>query len=160
MKAKKLLVAAVMILVVGGGSAVYAKTVTNTTNQGLGIGRITSMRGDDYVSSVLKDKLGMTDKEITDGLNSGKTMYQLAEEKGMAIDTFKAALIEEKSKSIDTAVSNGTITKDQGDSIKEKIGNNISNCTGNIGHIQGNGIRGAGNSHSSRANCYGNNAIN
>ncbi|KZL92653.1 hypothetical protein [Clostridium magnum] len=158
MKAKKLLVALALTFVVGASATVYAETTTNYTNQGLGLGRITSMRGYDYVSSVLKSKLGMTDKEINDGLNSGKTMYQLAEDKGMTNDEFKAALTEEKSKSIDTAVSNGTITKEQGDSLKEDIKNNINNCTGNIGHMQGNGMRGngkvVGNRQNSRVNCY------
>ncbi|RMC98707.1 hypothetical protein D9O40_12830 [Clostridium autoethanogenum] len=144
MKGKNFLAALAVVLVVGASATVYAETTTNYTNHRLGFGRITSMRGCDYVSSVLKDKLGMTDKEITDGLNSGKTMYDLAKDKGMTIDEFRTALIEEKSKSIDEAVSKGTITKEQGDSLKENIKNNINSCNGNTGHMQGNGMRGKG----------------
>ena len=144
MKAKTILGALALTLVIGASATVYAQNTTSDANHGLGLGRITSMRGYDYVSSVLKDKLGMTDKEITDGLNSGKTMYDLAKDKGMTIDEFKTALVEEKSKSIDEAVSKGTITKAQGDSLKENIKNNINSCNGNIGHMQGNGIRGKG----------------
>ncbi|AGY75180.1 DUF2680 domain-containing protein [Clostridium autoethanogenum] len=144
MKGKNFLAALAVVLVVGASATVYAETTTNYTNHGLGFGRITSMRGYDYVSSVLKDKLGMTDKEITDGLNSGKTMYDLAKDKGMTIDEFKAALIKEKSKSIDEAVSKGTITKEQGDSLKENIKNNVNNCSRNVGQAHGNGIRGNG----------------
>ncbi|BAH08263.1 hypothetical protein [Clostridium kluyveri] len=143
MKVKKLLVALAVTLVAGASATVYAETTTNHTDQGLGLGRITSKRGYDYVSSVLKNKLGITDKEINDGLSSGKTMYDLAKDKGMTIDEFKKALIEEKSKAIDEAVSNGTITKGQVDSLKENIKNNINNCSGNISHMHGIG----------RANC-------
>ena len=144
MKAKTILGALALTLVIGASATVYAQNTASNTNHGLGVGRITSMRGYDYVSSVLKDKLGMTDKEITDGLNSGKTMYDLAKDKGMTIDEFKTALVEEKSKSIEEAVSKGTITKAQGDSLKENIKNNINSCTDNAGHMQGNGTRGNG----------------
>lgn len=160
MKAKGFLVAVALTLVVGAGATVYAETTTNSTNQGLGLGRITSMRGYDYVSSVLKNKLGITDKEINDGLNSGKTMYELAKDKGMTIDEFRTALIEEKSKSIDEAVSKATITKEQGDSLKEKIKNNISNCNGNIGQMQGNGMRGKGKMLGNKQNGRGNYSVN
>lgn len=158
MKGKKLLAALALTLAVGVSATVYAEATTNSTNQRLGLGRITSMRGYDYASSVLKNKLGMTDKEITDGLNSGKTIYGLAKDKGMTIDEFRKALIEEKSKYIDEAVSKGTITKEQGVSLKENIKNNISNCSGNIGCMQRNGMRGngkmSGNRQNHRANCY------
>mgnify|MGYP000877805071 CR=1 FL=1 len=164
MKGKKILVALALTFVVGASATVYAETTTNSTNQGLGLGRITSMRGYDYVSSLLKNKLGMTDKEITDSLNSGNTMYDLARDKGMTSDEFRTALIEEKSKSIDEAVSKGTLTKEQGDSLKQNIKNNISNCTGNIGHMQGNSMRAngkmLGNKQSGRTNCYVNTNIN
>ena len=79
---------------------------------------VTGMRGYDYVESILKDNLGMTDAEITAGLNSGKTMYALAEEKGMTVDQFKAALLEERNKAVDKAVADGTITNEEGASLK------------------------------------------
>ena len=91
---------------------------------------VTGMRGYDYVESVLKNNLGMTDEEITAGLNSGKTMYDLAEEKGMTEDQFKAALLEERNKAVDKAVADGTITNEEGDSLKETLKNNLDNCTG------------------------------
>ena len=130
---------------------------------------VTGMRGYDYVESVLKDKLGMTDEEITAGLNSGKTMYDLAEEKGMTEDQFKAALLEERNKAVDKAVADGTITNEEGDSLKETLKNNLDTCTGipgqrigkngagrgngqGTGHMSGGGMRGSGN-------CYINNTV-
>jgi len=123
---------------------------------------VTGMRGYDYVESVLKDKLGMTDEEITTGLNSGKTMYALAEEKGMTEDQFKAALLEERNKAVDKAVADGTITNEDGANLKETLKNNLDTCTGipgqrmgkngagrgngqGTGHMSGSGMRSSGN---------------
>lgn len=152
MKVKSIIAALAITLVIGAGATVYAETKTGYIHQGLGLGRISSMRGYDYSSSVLKDKLGMTDKEITDGLNNGKTMYDLAKDKGMTADEYKAALIEAKTEAIDKAVSNGTITKEQGDSLKENIKNNIGNCISNPGSMRGNGARGNGRGQCSISN--------
>jgi hypothetical protein len=125
------------------------------------------MRGYNYVEAVLKDKLGMTDEEITAGLNSGKTMYDLAEEKGMTADEFKEALLEERNKAIDNAVSNGDITSEEAASLKENIKNNMDNYTGVPGQRAGKGLgmgtRGNGNMSGNGArglgNCHFNNSI-
>ena len=102
----------------------------------------------------------MTDEEITAGLNSGKTMYALAEEKGMTEDQFKAALLEERIKAALKAVADGTITNEEGEKLKETLKKNLDNCTGipgqragkngdgkgqGKGKMLGGGARGAGN---------------
>ena len=144
MKSKKIIIALALTLLVGtGGTAFAAEAITNTKNnmashQALGMNKITGVRGYDYATSVLKNKLGLTDKEITDGLTSGKTVYALATEKGMTEEQFKAALLEEKSKGIDAAITKGTITKEQGDTLKENLKTNAATCTGNFGGGNGN----------------------
>jgi len=144
MKSKKFILALTMTIAMGLGITAYASAepssttvVTNTTDSAntsvhkkAGIKRVTGMKGPDYVKAVLKNKLGMTDEEITAGLDAGKTMYDLAKEKGMTEEAFKAALLEEKNKSIDNAVAAGTITTEEGASVKETIKNNMDNCTG------------------------------
>ena len=149
----------------GLGVTAYASTNTQPTtgtHQRAGMMMVTGMRGYDYVESVLKDKLGMTDEEITTGLNSGKTMYTLAEEKGMTVDQFKAALLEERNKAVDKAVADGTITNEDGANLKETLKNNLDTCTGipgqrmgkngagrgngqGTGHMSGSGMRSSGN---------------
>ncbi|AWI05971.1 hypothetical protein [Clostridium drakei] len=172
MKKKNLIIALTMALAVGIGATAYASAAStgvtngnNTNHQGVGIGRVTGISGHDYVQSILKDKLGITDKEITDALNSGKTMYDLAKDKGMTEEQFKAALLEERNKAIDKAVADGKITKEEGASMKEKLKSNMESCTG----IPGQGIRheGKGMGHEGKghmghgnrgtANCYTNN---
>ena len=150
MKAKKLVLGLAVTLTMGLGVTAYAAnaetaTSTNYIHQGVVLAKVTNIRGYDYVESVLKDKLGMTDAEITDGFNSGKTMYDLAKEKGMTEDEFKEALLEERNKAIDKAVANGTITKEDWYSMKETLENNMYNCTG----IPEQGIGQSVTSHSS-----------
>ncbi|BCZ44406.1 hypothetical protein psyc5s11_04730 [Clostridium gelidum] len=168
MKAKKLIIALTLTLTMGLGVTAYAATSTQPTtgtHQRVGMIMVTGMRGYDYVESVLKDKLSMTDEEITAGLNSGKTMYALAEEKGMTEDQFKVALLDERNKAVDTAIVDGTITNEEGASLKETLKNNLDTCTGipgqrigkngdgrGTGHMLGGGMRGT-------CNCYINNTV-
>ena len=178
MKSKKLILGLAMAITMGLGVTAYAantetSTSTNYTHERVGLARATGVRGYDYVESILKNKLGMTDDEITAGFNSGKTMYDLAEEKGMTEDEFKKSLLEERNKAIDKAIANGTITKAEGDSMKETLENNIDTCTGipvqrigQSGTSYGSGYgkiaggKGAGKGHMSgdgslgRTNCY------
>jgi hypothetical protein len=168
MKSKKLILGLTMAITIALGATAYATSTetaasTNCTHQRVGFASATGMRGYDYVTTVLKNKLGMTDTEITDGFNSGKTMYALAKENGMTEDEFKAALLEERNKAIDKAVTDGTITKENGDSMKETLKNNMDNCTGTPGQMAGSGNHGKGTGHSlgggmrGSGNCYMNN---
>lgn len=164
MKAKKIILALTITVVMGLGITAYASTEsTNATHQRAGIGMVTGVRGYDYVESELKDNLGMTDEEITAGLNSGKTMYALAEEKGMTVDQFKAALLEERNKAVDKAVTDGNITNEEGASLKETLKTNLDSCTGIPGQRVGRGTR--GNGHMSvggvrgTGNCYINDTV-
>jgi len=150
MKSKKIAIALTLILGVGG-TVFAAETTANTknntaTHQAIGMNRITGTRGYDYVTSVLKNKLSLTDKQITDGLNSGKTVYDLAKEKGMTQEQFQAALLQEKSKAIDESVTKGTITKEEGATLKVTLKTNQASCTGNFGQGNMNSNR-IGNSH-------------
>ncbi|EKQ56176.1 MULTISPECIES: hypothetical protein [unclassified Clostridium] len=152
MKSKKLILGLAMTITMGLGMTAYAANIetttsTNYTHQQVGLARVTGIRGYDYVEAVLKNKLGMTDAEITAGFNSGKTMYDLAKEKGMTEDEFKAELLEERNQAIGKAVADGTITKEDGDSMKESLQNNMDACTG----IPGQGMRKSGISYNSKS---------
>lgn len=147
MKKRNIISALVLSMAIGMGATAYAASADNTTagtpSQRLGLGRITSMRGYDYITNVLKNKLGLSDTDITNAINSGKKPYDLAAENGMTDEQLKAYLIEERSKSIDDAVAKGTITKEEGENLKANLNTNIQNCTGNFGQRQGIG-RGQG----------------
>ncbi|WP_143315160.1 hypothetical protein [Clostridium sp. HBUAS56017] len=143
MKSKKLIVTLAMAISIGLGVTAYAanaeatNNTTTCTQQRVGLSKVTGVKGYNYGESVLKDKLGMTDNEISTGFNSGKTIYDMAKEKGMSEADFKKALLEEKSNAIDEAVSAGNITKAEGDSMKAKIESNSQNCIGIPGSKKG-----------------------
>lgn len=147
MKKRNIISALVLTIAVGMGATAYAassdNTAAETSGQRLGLGRITSMRGYDYITNVLKDKQGLSETDITNAINSGKTPYDLASEKGITQEQLQASLLEEKSKAIDDAVVKGTITKEEGENIKANLSTNMQNCTGNFGQRQGLG-RGQG----------------
>jgi ribosomal protein S20 len=148
MKKKTIITALALTMAIGMGATAYAastgSTAAGTPGQRLGLGRITSMRGYDYISNILKSKLGLSDSDITNAINSGKTPYDLAAEKGITQDQLKSSLLEERSKAIDEAVAKGTITKEEGENLKANLNTNMKNCTGNFGQMQGRGMMGNG----------------
>ena len=166
MKSKKLWVALTLSLVLVTSGVVFAAEtsttapVTTVAHKTLGLARTTGLRGYDYASSVLKTK-GFTDTQITTGLASGKTVYELAKEKGMSEEQCKAALLAEKSKAIDTSVTKGTITKEEGITLKENIKTNTASCSGNFGegnkNSNGTGnVRGTSKTHGNGGGMMGN----
>lgn len=158
MKKRNLIIGLVLTLAIGGGITAYAATTNNTTPTsianrtcGTGMSFATGQKGYESVEAVLKSKLGMTDSDLIEARNSGKTMYEIAKEKGMSEEDFKAALLEEKYKAIDDAVAKGTTTKEQGEEYKTQIKNNMANATPGEGLGGRNGGRmGKGQ----RGNCY------
>ena len=147
MKKRNIIIGLVVTMALGIGVTAYAATEeggASTTKEKLGLKRITSMSGKEYVSEVLKSKLGLTDEEITTALDSGKTLHDLAIEKGLSEDDLKVALLEEKTKAIDTAVSEGKITEEEGVTLKEKLNKNMENCSGNFGKGEGGSGSGSG----------------
>lgn len=149
MKKKKIITALALTMAIGMGVTVYAASGDSSTApmQKLGLGRITGIRGYDYISNILKNKLGLSYADITKATNSGETLYSLAIEKGLTQDGLKASLLEERTKAIEAAVSKGAITKEEGETLKTDLNTNMENCTGNFGQGRGLGQgRGQGRS--------------
>lgn len=131
MKKNSSLIALTITLVIGLGATVYAASSPSASchiGSSVGLGRISGFRGYDIITNIFKSK-GVTDSEISNTLNSGKTLNSLAEEKGITSDQLKQSMLEEKNKLIDAAVTKGSLTKEQGDASKARIKENIDNCT-------------------------------
>lgn len=157
MKKKTVISTLVLTMAIGIGSTAYALStgpVAGISEGRIGLGRITSIRGYDYMINVLKNKFGMSDTDITNAISSGKTPYDLAIEKEITPNEFKVFLFQERKKAIDDAVENGIITEKEGENLKERINKNIQNCTGNFGQRQGFG-RGLGRGHGMIGNGLG-----
>lgn len=141
-----------LALTLGVGATAYASTKT-VNNQKPGLYRFLNIKGYEVISDMLKEKFGLTDKQITDSLNQGKSYYDIAKEKGMTLDQFKEAALTEKEEVIDKAVKDGTLTKETADDIKSKIEQNIETCNGTCMQGQGRNNRGRGNHVRANNNC-------
>ncbi len=131
MKKGNLIGALALTFVIGVGASVYAASGSNATSyNGNGCSNfvsVTGKRGYDYVSSILKSKLGLKDSDIEKAKSDGKNLHQFANEKGLSDQDLKNAMIEARTKDIDEAVAKGTITKEQGETYKKTIKENCTN---------------------------------
>lgn len=147
MKKKTIILALALTLSIGIGATAYAAAAPEGgENTGLGLGRITNLRGYEYLVSVVKDKLKVTDADLDKAREDGMTISEFAEEKGLSHDDLHDALVDAKTKAVDEAMTKGTITKEEGDTLKEAIKNSESRY--GLGQGQGGTPRGYGNSGS------------
>jgi hypothetical protein len=85
----------------------------NGRNTGRGIGVMY-----EYQVAALAEKLGMTTDDLTTQLNAGKTVLDLAAEKGMTVKEFITMQDEVKVLAIDKALAAGVISQNQADAMK------------------------------------------
>jgi hypothetical protein len=65
--------------------------------------------------------LGMKPEDVLSALRSGKTLADLAKEKGVTEDKVKQSIVDAEKAAIDQAVKDGKITKERGDLLKSKM---------------------------------------
>lgn len=142
MKKRNIATTLIIALTLGIGATAYAATEntnTSTTNtrQPVGLNRTVGIRGYDFMESALKDLGKMTDEDITKARLEGKTLYDIATEKGLSYDDLKNAMLNSKYKAIDDAAAKGTITSEQATTYKEAIKNNSENAVPGQGMVNG-----------------------
>jgi len=64
--------------------------------------------------------LGLTTRELLDELSQGKTLAQIADEKGKDKEGLRQAMLQRLKKDLDQAVADGWITQSQADSIYQQ----------------------------------------
>jgi len=77
------------------------------------------------LKEVAKD-LNMSPKDLLTELRSGKTVNQVAQEKGVPSQTIVDDLVGKVDARVDKAVSEGKLTQEQGDKIKAKAPERIA----------------------------------
>ena len=82
-------------------------------------GRVCNGAG--VVSEAITSLLGMTQEEIYAERSSGKTLSDLAAEKGITDQQLIDAIVEGRSEAINQAVTDGSITQEQADWMLEKM---------------------------------------
>jgi len=78
-------------------------------------------------SKALAQFLGMTPEELKAALRSGKSVAQVAQEKGKSRDELKDFLTTRVLARLDQAVKDGKLTQEKGDQIKAKILQKLEN---------------------------------
>jgi lambda repressor-like predicted transcriptional regulator len=71
------------------------------------------------------DYLGMTEANVREALRDGKSLADLAKDKGRSVDGLKSALRDEIRKAADSAVDDGVLTRQQADRLVEKFSNAV-----------------------------------
>ena len=134
MKKILLVVSVVMVaLVIFGAGFVFAQSNTaqaaGLTPAGYGPGGMAGGRGGmmgggqmhEYVEQALADKLGMTKTDVETAIDGGKTMYQLAIDKGIKEADVTALLTEVHKTAFVKAVSDGVMTQAQADTMLQNM---------------------------------------
>jgi lambda repressor-like predicted transcriptional regulator len=75
----------------------------------------------------LASQLGMTTDELKQALKGGKTLTQLAQEKGVSLDSLVNTLSAQRTEQIQQALKNGKITQDQANKALENLKKNLTN---------------------------------
>jgi len=71
--------------------------------------------GSNSLVGVAADKLGLTSEQLQDELESGKTIAQIAQTKGVELQTIVDAFLAPRAAVLDTAVEQSRITREQAD---------------------------------------------
>ncbi len=84
----------------------------------------------DYVEQALADQIGMSKAEVESALGSGKSMYQIAIDKGTQEADVAALLTDVHQTAFAKAVSDGVLTQAQADSMLQNMSASGFNCSG------------------------------
>jgi polyhydroxyalkanoate synthesis regulator phasin len=79
----------------------------------------------DYTAEAAATVLNMEREELLDELRDGKTMAEVAEEQGMPVEEFTAAMLAQVRQELDASVAEGELTEEQADAIFERVEENI-----------------------------------
>jgi hypothetical protein len=129
---KKILVSIAVVLVAlvifGAGFAFAQSQVVSAAGlfQGFGPGGMMNGRGGmgqmhEYVEQAVADKLGMTKADLETQLSSGKSMYQVALDKGTAEADVTALLTDAHKTAFAKAVADGVLTQAQADTMLKNM---------------------------------------
>ena len=99
----------------------------------------------DYVEQALAAKLGLTEAQVEEQLASGKSMYQIAIDKGIAAADVPALLTDVHKTAFAKAEAAGVLIQTQADAMLQNMsanGFNYANCPmGGSAQQNGNGFR-------------------
>jgi len=97
---------------------------------GMGSGMMGGNRADgqygpmhEYMEEAFADALGISQEDLEASLASGKTMWQVAEEKGLTSEQFQKIMVEARQNAFKQMVADGVITQAQADWMLSRMQN-------------------------------------
>jgi len=142
---KKILSIALVVVILGSITAF----AVGPNENGVGLGNGNGFGPNQFMfSDTVMEDLGITEEEYQDALDDGKTLKDLAEEKGL-LDEFYDALLESHELRLGEMVEAGRITQEQAQEALGKLESDFSDgtCSGvgmNIGENYGQRNQGEG----------------
>lgn len=94
-------------------------------------------RGAGFSPEAAATALGISESELHDELRSGKTIAEVAEAKGVDVQTVVDALVADATRRIDQAVTDGDITAERAASLKEGLAERINRLVNEGGRLKG-----------------------
>jgi len=76
----------------------------------------------EYMEKAFAEALGISEEDLEAALASGKTMWQVAEEKGMTLEQFQKVMLEARTNAFKQMVDDGVITQAQADWMLSRMG--------------------------------------
>jgi len=113
----------VAVSVLAGAALVNAQAPTPETQTPWG-GRGYMMGGDqpmaEFMHAALAEKLGISEADLESQIAAGKTLWQIAEEKGLTAEETTTLMQDARDASLAKMVADGTITQEQSDWMSER----------------------------------------
>jgi hypothetical protein len=99
----------------------------------------------DYMVNALAEAFGLQPEDIEAGHASGQTLWQIAQEKGISAEDFRALMTDARTKALNQAVADNVITREQADWMLSRMNRGLANGLGSgSGACDGTGPQGAG----------------
>jgi len=89
----------------------------------------------DHTVEAAATVLGLELEELVSELKDGKTLAEVAEEQGMPVDKFTAAMLPEVRQELDALVAEGKLTQEQADANFEHVEENIDRIVNAQGRL-------------------------
>lgn len=109
-------------------------------------------------ATIIADTLGITQNELQTALKSGKTIADLADEKGVSVDSLVDTIIQSREVDLEQLVKDGELSQDQVDFMLENMESHIrlmiedDHYGFNNGRGRGMGMMGMGRGHMNTTN--------
>jgi hypothetical protein len=87
----------------------------------------------EYMEKAFAEALGIPQADLEAAIDSGKTMWQVAEEKGLTLEQFQKVMLEARQNAFTQMVADGVITQAQADWMLSRMGGQAGRFGGQDG---------------------------